>query len=114
MTEQGRLNWHLNELDDKADVRDGIAQTKGKIMRASGEDISRLVMKPREQQTKIARMLRDMRFYLERERERKAQLKTQHQQQIETIDSEDEPERLDETEEVFIARPNPLEPQSKK
>ena len=33
-----RQNQILNENDDKADVRDGIAETKGKVLRASGED----------------------------------------------------------------------------
>lgn len=61
----------LNENDDKADIRDGIAETKGKRMRTSGEDLSKLRMAPREQNTKIYRMLKDMRSYLNRESQRK-------------------------------------------
>ena len=34
--------------------------------------------------------------------------------EMEVIDSEDEPERLEEGDDLFIARPNPLEPQPKK
>ena len=44
-----RKNQRLNEIDDKADLRDGITQTKGKIMRSSGEDLSKLKLAPREQ-----------------------------------------------------------------
>ena len=39
----------MNEQEDKADARDGIAQTKGKVMRTTGEDMSNLKMVPREQ-----------------------------------------------------------------
>ena len=66
-----KYNQLLNENDDKADVRDGIAETKGKRMRASGEDLSKLRMAPREQNTKIFRMLKDMRSYLDKEFKRK-------------------------------------------
>ena len=100
----------MNEHEDKADARDGIADTKGKVMRTTGEDMSSLKMVPREQNTKIFRMLKDMRSYISREDERKEAIRVQHKKEMEVVDSEEEKERFDEGDDIFPARPNPLEP----
>ena len=110
MDEFYRRNQQMNEQEDKADARDGIAQTKGKMMRTTGEDMSQLKMVPREQNTKIFRMLKDMRSYIDREDERKEAIRVQHKKDMEIVDSDDEKERFDEGDDVFSARPNPLEP----
>lgn len=82
-------------------------------MKASGEDLSRLKLAPREQTTKISRMLKDMRGFLDRESERRATIRATDQLQMEVIDSEEEAERHEEGDDIFVARPNPLEPQPK-
>ena len=104
----------MNEHEDKADMRDGIAETKGRLMRTTGEDMSNLKMVPREHNTKIYRMLKDMRSYISREDERKEAIRMQHKREMEVIDSDDEKERFDEGDDIFPARPNPLEPQPSK
>ena len=63
-------NQQLNENDDRADIRDGIAETKGRKLRVSGLR-GRTKLVPREHNTKIFRMLKDMRSYMSRENERK-------------------------------------------
>ena len=51
----------MNENDDKADVRDGIAETKGVLNRLNtGYGLS-LKMVPREQNTKVYKMLKQLR-----------------------------------------------------
>ena len=59
-------------------------------------------------------MMRDLRSYFSRETERKEELREKKKSEMEIIESEDEPERLDEKEDFFVARPNPLEPSVKK
>ena len=68
----------MNEHEDKADVRDGITDTKGKIMRTTGEDMSSLKMVPRDQNTKIYKMLKDMRSHITREDQRKEAMKAKN------------------------------------
>jgi hypothetical protein len=65
-----RRNQQLNENDDRADIRDGIAETKGKKLRVNMVHSRRKQM-PKEHNTKIFRMLKDMRSYMSRENERK-------------------------------------------
>ena len=76
--------------------------------------MSNLKMVPREHQTKIFRMLKDMRSYITKEDERREAIRMQHKKEMEIIDSDDECERFDEGDDVFPARPTPLEPQPKK
>lgn len=76
--------------------------------------MAQLKMVPREHNTKIFRMLKDMRSYIIREDERKEAMRQQHKKEMEVVDSDDEKERFDEGDDVYPARPNPLEPQPKK
>ena len=77
--EKERLNQLLNDLDDKADIRDGIAELKGKLLRTSGEDVNMNKLGSHEKQTKISRILNEMRTYLDREKERRAKLRIQNE-----------------------------------
>jgi len=47
-------------------------------MRASGEDLSKLKMLPKEQDTKLNRMLKDMKSYLDGEKERRAKMRAEN------------------------------------
>lgn len=47
-----------NELDDQADVRDGIAETKGKAKQVNGDYRASLRLVPHEQNTKVYKMLK--------------------------------------------------------
>lgn len=61
----------MNKLEDCADEKDGILETKGKLMCTTGEDKTKLKMIPKVQKTKIHGMLKDMKFFVNNEIERK-------------------------------------------
>ena len=64
----------LNDNDDKADVRDEIAETKG-IKRKVNEDYrTKLRLVPREQNTKIYKMLKQLRGFMQREKSLKEEI----------------------------------------
>ena len=56
-----------NENDDKADVRDGIAETKGVKHRLNTGYGLGLKMVPREQNTKVYKMLKELRSFMQQE-----------------------------------------------
>ena len=60
------------------------------------------------------RMLKDMRCFLSKEDERREAAVDKKKAKLEISESEDEEERFGGGLELFVARPNPLEPQPKK
>ena len=61
-----------NENDDKADVRDGIAETKGMKRELNKDYRSVLKLVPRDQNTKVFKMLKQQRKFNQREEKMKA------------------------------------------
>ena len=47
------MNQYLNERDDMAEIRDGISNTKGKLIRVSGQDSLRKEFVPIDMKTKV-------------------------------------------------------------
>lgn len=54
-------------------------------------------------------MLNEMRSTLSKEDERKKEAKIRSTKAMEVVESDEEKERLDEMEDIYEARPNPLE-----
>ena len=54
-----------NELDDKADMKDGLTQTKGKKRNAAGDYNQNLKIVPRAHNTKLYKMLEQLKDILE-------------------------------------------------
>ena len=94
-------------------MRDGIAATKGRVLRASGKDeikaLAAATMSGKERNTKLNRMMRDMRVTLNREDEKKEEMRQKRTRAMEVIDSESENERMGDRVDIFESRPNPLE-----
>ena len=95
------MNQILNERDDKAEVREGISNTKGKLICVQKDHATREFV-PIDQKTKIYQMMRGMRSQMKADKERKKALNDQIHGYIEIIDSEDEKERFDEKEHGFF------------
>ena len=55
----------LNDNDDKADVRDGIAETKGAIRKINNDYGAKLKLVPKEENTKVFKMLKEHRVKIE-------------------------------------------------
>ena len=62
---QDRVIGNQNDNDDKADVRDGIAETKGIKRKINNDYGSKLKLVPREENTKVFKMLKEMRVKIE-------------------------------------------------
>ena len=60
-----RQNQKLNEDDEEAEVRDGIAETKGKLMKTTSIDRKALRLVPREQNSVTYKKLKGMKSYLD-------------------------------------------------
>ena len=103
----------MNKHEDWADERDGVAQTKGKLMKTTGEDKNRITMTPKEQRTKIQGKLKDMRCFVQNEQERQEAIRRKRQKDQELLESDEEKERHDEVKGSIATRPNPLEIQPK-
>ena len=57
----------MNDNDDKADIRDGIAETKGVRHRINTGYGNGLKMVSREENTKVFKMLKQLRGFMKRE-----------------------------------------------
>lgn len=102
--------WHrnitvMNEMDDKADVREGISETKGVRRSANEEFKASLQLVPFEQNTKVYKMLKQQRDFMKQQKELKKQKDDDKKKRLKNadwmrdidwqkdIDSEDELER---------------------
>mmetsp|Transcript_24573 Transcript_24573/g.32915 ORF Transcript_24573/g.32915 Transcript_24573/m.32915 type:complete len:94 (+) Transcript_24573:592-873(+) len=85
-----------NDLDDKADVRDGIADSKGKLRNINDEYRAFLKLVPHEQNTKVYKMLKQLRTYMHRQRELRREIKEKNAKEVVIVDSDDEKERHEE------------------
>ena len=70
-------------------------------MHAQIYNVYQLPMRANEESTKLDKQLRDMKKYLDTEKEKRAQLKNMEQMMQPTTDSEEEPEKHDDGTDVF-------------
>ena len=108
-----RQNYHLNELDDIAEAKEGITETKGRIMHAQIYNVYQLPIRANEENTKLDKQLREMKKYLDTEKQNRAKLKNMEQMMQPIIDSEEEPEKHDNGTDVFEPMQTQLEESTK-
>ena len=107
---QERIIANENDNDDKADVRDGIAESKGIKRKINNDYGSKLKLVPHEENTKVFKMLKEMRIKIEMKKNMQEERLNMNKKAMEIEDSDDEKERHSEGSDIIVSRPNPLEP----
>ena len=102
-----------NAADDKADMRDGITETKGVLMNVNSEFKPERDLQPKQKKTKAYAKLRALETEFQREKQLKEELKSKDRCSILDEQSEESDPELErhggDDEEVEVYRRNPLE-----